>query len=238
MNRPFAFVTFKNPEIIDALLEQKLYLHSRTIRMERTKSNSCLEIPNLTELFPYSLNVESKIEQFLTYFGPISQLSVFGYIASCNFSFKKDAFKALLFLRENQITAYLTKPKVHNLLWVGNLPLSTSVFDLEGLFSRSGNVINIQLSRSCKKNKINIQAHSPFAMITFRKSLDAHNAFVQLNGKEWNGSILRINIKESDTVYPTQDYYHPYPAISTCIYKEEKKSENFVGQKGIQSREE
>ncbi len=49
-------------------------------------------------------------------------------------------------------------------------------------------------------------------MITFRKSVDAHNALYHLNGREWNGSILKVSIKESVFYYaPCENFQEVGP---------------------------
>lgn len=143
LNRPFAFVNFKNGENTYKLLHKKLYLHSRLLRIERTRSNCTLEIPNVSDLQYKSIK---EIEQFLLTFGPIEKLSLKGSKVYCTFTSKHSAMHALFFLQGNQIDANLSKP-IHGIIWVGNLPdlLDFTEEALIRLFSVFGSIIHVQI---------------------------------------------------------------------------------------------
>lgn len=147
-NRPFAFVKFQNGEIISQVLSKKLYLHSRRLRIEKTKSHATLIIPYISQLCLKSLD---EIESFLLNFGPIDKLSMHHEQLTCIFTTKEDAMNAFLYLQSSGITCSLSKP-IPGHVMIGNLPLDFTESEILNLFLPFGPILHT----SCEKGKITI----------------------------------------------------------------------------------
>jgi RNA recognition motif-containing protein len=198
-NRPFAFVQFLNGELISEILGKKHYLHSRTLRIERTKSNSTLKIHSLSQL---SYRSTEEIENFLSNFGPIEKLSVHREQLTCTFTTKQAALNALLSLKNSGVSCSLSKP-IAGVIIVRNLPFCT-LDEISDIFSPFGQILNISpIDVSGMKN-----SYSDSVLVKFKNLSDALGS-VSLDCSEWKSKILRVSLYESysNYVYPIYPFY-------------------------------
>uniref|UniRef100_A0A914DNM9 RRM domain-containing protein n=1 Tax=Acrobeloides nanus TaxID=290746 RepID=A0A914DNM9_9BILA len=74
-------------------------------------------------------------------------------------------------------------------VFVGNLPYRATEDDLGHLFSQAGNVNNVRIIYDRETNRA-----KGFGFIEFSDEQSSQNAVNQLNGTEFQGRTLRVNL--------------------------------------------
>lgn len=77
----------------------------------------------------------------------------------------------------------------HSKIFVGNLPFSTRSSDLETLFSPFGEIIGINIREDRDTGR-----PRGFAFVTFSEEFSAEESIKALNGFEYCGRILTVNL--------------------------------------------
>lgn len=74
-------------------------------------------------------------------------------------------------------------------LFVGNLPFTTTEEDLQGLFSKAGEVTSVALIRDRDTGR-----SRGFAFIEMNSQVEAENAIRMFNEFSWNDRELKVNL--------------------------------------------
>lgn len=86
-------------------------------------------------------------------------------------------------------------------IFVRNFPFASTKQDLEALFESSGKIIDIYIP-FCKETGSN----RGFAFIEFSTHEEMENALL-MNGKNFNGRIIQVNIAKNDKTKKTPFNY-------------------------------
>jgi RNA recognition motif-containing protein len=74
-------------------------------------------------------------------------------------------------------------------LYVGNLPYNTADADLQSLFSQAGTVKSAQVIKDRESGR-----SKGFGFVEMSTPEEAQNAIAKLNGKDFNGRPLTVNL--------------------------------------------
>jgi len=86
-------------------------------------------------------------------------------------------------------------------LYVGNLSFNTMEEDVRALFSKSGTVSSCDLITDKFTGK-----SRGFAFVEMASQADAERAIADLNGKEFDGRVLTVNIAKPREERPRRDF--------------------------------
>ncbi len=76
-------------------------------------------------------------------------------------------------------------------LYVGNMPYNTTQEELEELFSAHGNVTEAKIIKDQISNR-----SKGFGFVSYEDEESGQSAIDALNGKEFNGRTLKVNVAE------------------------------------------
>lgn len=78
--------------------------------------------------------------------------------------------------------------KVNTTIYVGHLSFNTKEAELRKLFSRFGKIVTIDIP-----TESNSERELGYAKIEFAEKESAEKAIEKINGKEFNGRLLKVN---------------------------------------------
>ncbi|KAJ3163074.1 hypothetical protein HDU86_002243 [Geranomyces michiganensis] len=216
MNRPYAFVQFKDTrDARRALFEaHNTILHGRYIRVEQARVNRTLFVAKFTKTIGEMRDpseIKLHLLRILESYGPIEDLTVLqnyqtGRSKGCGFvkfCYREDAIKAFMGLRTHfkwvaEWAANLDRGNVdvdHTSIFIGQLnPSEITAEMLEERFGQYGQIISLQLVNRYPEGP---GTRPAFAFIKYNDEEDAGEAVRNENSKVWLGQAIRVQYRET-----------------------------------------